>query len=242
MSDMNYNLNPCPFCGANVKAGCGPWLESDQYHYSSVLCTCGASGPKADSQEKAIMAWNCRAYSVQDLLWDPFDFQVDNDELSGKLNSIDFSCILQLLSSESKTGVLHLSHGRKVSALYLKEGKVIAASSNYAPRLGQILFDKGLLSLKKLQKVLNRAKATGKRVGEMLLDLGYISQDTLRAVISQQINETVQELVLWNEGEYQYRDYTIEFDERAIEDISTVGMMLDAFRKLDELNEVHAIV
>jgi len=239
---MDYNLHPCPFCGANVKKNGRNWLGYDKHHDFSVTCLCGVLGPKADSKEKAIMAWNARAYSKQDMLWDPFDFPEDNVDLKGKLKSVDFSCMLQILSSENKTGILKLTQGQKISALCLKDGQVIAASSNYGPQLGQILFDKGLISLEKLQKVLDTAKATGKRMGETLLDLGFIKQDTLKGIISQQINETVQGLVLWKEGNFQYRDCPIEFDERGVENVSVMGMMLDAFRNLDELAEASPMV
>lgn len=242
MSDIDYSLNPCPFCGADVKQGNSIWLEHDKYHYFSVSCTCGAFGPKVDSKEKAIVAWNVREYPDQDMTWNPFNFKEDNVDLSGKLKSVDFSCILQILSSESKTGILNVSHGRKMSAFCLKEGQVIAASSDYRPQLGHILLNKGLISLEKIQKVLEKAKTSGKRMGEILLDMDYINQDTLKGIISQQINETVQGVVLWEDGDFQFQDCPVEFDERGVENISVMGMMLDAFRNVDESAEVQLLV
>jgi len=237
MSDINYSLNPCPFCGADVKMGNRKWLAYDKRHDFSVSCTCGASGQKADSKEKAIVAWNVREYAARDMIWNPFDFREDNVGLSGNLKSVDFSCILQILCSENKTGILKVSHGQKMSAFCLKEGQVIAASSNYRPQLGHILFNKGLITLEKIQKVLQKAKSSGKRMGEMLLDMGYIKQDTLKGIISEQINETVQGVVLWANGDFQFRDCPVEFDERGVENISVMGLMLDAFRNVDESAE-----
>jgi Lar family restriction alleviation protein len=183
---MDYDLNTCPFCGKNVKEDGTTWMSHDQHHYFSIACPCGAFGPKTESKEKAIMAWNMREYSTCDLFWNPFDFQKDGDAvgLDGNLKSISFSCVLQILSSEIKTGVLQLTHAQKISALCLKDGQVIAASSNYGQPLGQILFDKGL--------------------------------------------------VLWEEGIFQFRDRPIEFDERGIENISVMAMMLDALRITEE--------
>ena len=122
----------------------------------------------------------------------------------------------------------------------LVNGQVIAASSNHGPQLGQILFEKGLISLKKLQKVLNEAQSTGRHLGETLLDRGLIKQGPLKSVIRLQINQTIQDLVQWQEGLFQYRDGPIEFDERGIEDISIMGMMLDALRLSDELTDTQA--
>lgn len=240
MSYMDYNLFACPFCAANVKEDGHTWLNHNQDHYFTISCSCGANGPKKDNKEKAMMAWNTRECSIGDFPWNPFDFQKHSDliDLKGKLKSVDFSSILQILLSEDKTGVLQLSQGQKISALCLKDGQVIAASSNYGPQLGQILFDKGLISLENLQKVLENAKESGKRLGETLLNLGYISQDSLRGVISQQIEKTIQELIRWQDGTFQYRDCPIEFDERGIGNINIMGMMLDALRISDELADI----
>jgi len=236
---MDYNLIACPFCAADVKDGRDDWLSHDHDHYFSVSCACGAMGPKKDNKEKAIMAWNTRDYSASDLIWNPFNFKEDMDlmDIKGKLRAIGFSSVLQILSAENKTGILQLSQGQKTSALCLKDGQVIAASSNHGPQLGQILFERGFVSLKRLQKVLDEAKASGRHLGETLLDLGHISQETLKSVIRQQIKQTIQGLVRWQEGIFQYRDGPIEFDERGIENISIMGMMLDAFRLSDELTD-----
>jgi len=243
MSYMDYNLNSCPFCSANVKDSGHDWLSHDKHHSFSISCFCGAFGPKKDSKEKAIMAWNTRPYSAQNLFWNPFDFHKDTDgmDIKGNLGSLSFSSILQILSTENKTGILQLSHGQRISAICLKEGRVIAASSNYGQQLGQILFNKGLVSLEKLQSVLDNAKLSGKRLGETLLEMGYVSQDALKSVIREQINETIQGLVLWEEGVFQYRDCSIEFDERGIEDTSIMGIMLNALIIADEMADTKAI-
>jgi len=240
---MDYNLISCPFCAADVREGRENWLSYDQHHYFSVACSCGAFGPKKNSKEKAVMAWNKRNYSDGELIWNPFDFQENTGsmDMKGKLKSIGFSSVLQILSMEDKTGILQISQSQKASALCLKNGQVIAASSNHGPQLGQILIERSFISPEKLKKVLEETKPSGRRLGETLLDLGYISQKELKNVILQQIRQTIQELVLWQEGSFQYRDSPIEFDERGIEKISTMGIMLDALRISDELADNQAL-
>ncbi len=244
MSYFDYNLYSCPFCGADVKENRSTWMSVAPQHkkHFSISCSCGVFGPQEDNREKAIMSWNTRKNIAQDLLWNPFQFRGDVDlvDFKGKLKALGFSCILQILSSENKTGVLQLSHGQKLSAICLKDGQVLAASSNYGPQLGKILFDKGLVSLNKLQEVLDKAKETGKHLGETLLDMGYIEEDILKDVIRQQIKETIHELMFWEEGDFLYRDSSIEFDERSVENISVMGIMLDALRISDELIDTTA--
>ena len=68
----------------------------------------------------------------------------------------------------------------------------------------------------------------------MLLDLGYVSEDELRELIHHQIREAVLDLSLWGEGEFAYHECQVEFDQRGVEDINTMGLILEAARVIDE--------
>ena len=238
MPSIEKDLHACPFCGSNESKGFRRHLSVALEEKSdfAVSCLCGATGPTEDSKEKAIDAWNSRDHYEQYLLWNPFrlprsTFSVD---LKGSLKSLGLSTILQILSSENKTGVLLLTHGRTKRAICLKDGKIIAASGKEGLRLGQFLCDQERISHKQLQEALERARETGRRVGEVLLDLGYISENSLKELIRHQIREAVLEISLWLEGDFEYRDCPVDFDERGVEDINTMGIILEAARVFDE--------
>ena len=135
----------------------------------------------------------------------------------------------------------HLHHVRRFHkrgqtqiALCLKDGKIIAASGNGGLRLGQLLYDKRLISQERLQEALQKANQSGRRVGEVLLDFGYVSEDELRDLIHHQIREAVMDLSIWGEGEFTYQECQVEFDQRGVEDINTMGLILEAARVIDE--------
>ena len=79
-----------------------------------------------------------------------------------------------------------------------------------------------------------QAKKSGRRIGEVLLDLAYVNEDDLRELIRHQIREIVLELSCWKEGDFEFRDYPVEFDERGIEDINIMRIILEAAAKKDE--------
>ncbi len=241
MSYLKYELNLCPFCGADVKQGNKNWLYSDQSHDFSISCLCGANGPKKSSKEKAMMAWNQRETLALDALWEPFDLQEESSGFKGKLKSIDFGSILQFLSTLSKSGILQVFKGNKRSAICLKDGQVIATSSNFGRQLGEIIFDNDQITLEQLHQALEKSKSTGKHLGETILDLGHIDPATLKGFIREQVKETLRELMHWEEGTFQYRDYIIEFDKRGVEAINTVGMLLDVSRISDEITATGSI-
>jgi hypothetical protein len=238
MSDQKRDLRSCPYCGA---VGCGDEeeqlkLTSTSNGHFAVVCVCGVSGPIRDSEDRAIEAWNTREHCEPDLSQQPFNSATGRAEvgIKGNLKSLGLSTILQILSSENKTGVLQFVQGNRIRSIYIRNGKIVAASGREGLRLGQILYGKGMISQEQLQEALEKARETDKRVGEVLLDLGYIEENGLKELIRYQIREAVLDISLWVEGDFEYRDCLLEFDERGVEDVSTMAIILEVAARRDE--------
>ena len=238
MTDLKESLRPCPFCGSGEHEADRTRLKifPDSQSYYSVVCWCGTSGPRRESEKEAVQAWNRREYSDRQAVWNPFDSSKSLVALDfkGNLKSIGLSTILQILSSENKTGILQFSNGQKKKALCLKEGKIIAGSGKPGLQLGQIIYEKGLISPETLLQVLDKAKQAGKRVGEMLLALGYLEEDTLKELIHHQVREVVFDLLSWTEGDFHYQDCEVEFDDVVVEDINAIHLLLESAVRKDE--------
>ncbi|MDM8552495.1 DUF4388 domain-containing protein [Desulfobacterales bacterium HSG2] len=234
---MAYKIKefkPCPFCGRI-------WMIVDTYSDGSyaVRCPCGTVGPVREDKQGAAKAWNTRGQ----LLWNPFRFSIRfskdmlSVDLKGKLDSLDFATVLQMLASGNKTGILQAARGHTKSAVCLKDGNIVAASDSNGLRLGQILYNNRRISHEKLRNALRIAKTSNKMIGEVLLLMKYITPETLRQVIRQQVQETVSELFFWKEGYFEYRDCLVEFDERSTREINTMEIILESAREADERDE-----
>ena len=238
MSDSKDDFKFCPYCGSEEYGdeGLRLRLTSISNGYFAVACFCGAAGPIRNSEESAIEAWNSRDYSNRRLAQHAFSIlpATTSPCLKGNLKSFDFSVVLQIMSSANKTGVLYLKQRQDVRTLFLREGKIIAASGKEGLRLGEIGYCMGLISQIQLQDALVQVKKTGKRMGEVLLDLEYLTEEELKELIRYQIQETVSEVSLWEEGDFEFRNSPVEFDERGIEDINTFRMLLEASVRKDE--------
>ena len=238
MSQQERDFQSCPFCDADECGDEGVRLRllSTSDGYFAVTCYCGATGPVRDSKEKAIEAWNRRDFSKGDAAQYWFNSSLTPAQvgLRGNLQSFDFSMVLQIVSKGEKTGVLYFRQGEDVRALHLRDGNLIAACGSEGLRLGQIGCGKGFISQEQLQEVLVEAKKSGRRMGEVLLDLAYINEDDLKELIRYQIREIVLELSCWKEGDFEFRDYPVEFDERGIEDINIMRIILEAAARRDE--------
>ncbi|OQX05398.1 MAG: hypothetical protein BWK80_52235 [Desulfobacteraceae bacterium IS3] len=236
---MSYTIKefkPCPFCGRI-------WMFLDSYPegYFAVRCLCGANGPKKTDKREAIEGWNTRD---RHLLWNPFRLSIrfPKDILSvdfkGSLDSVDFASVLQMLASGDKTGILSVIRDHARSAICLKDGNIIAASDTTGLRLGQILYNNGMISHQRLQEALKEAKKSGRMIGETLLSMGYVTQDILKQVIHQQVQEAVLELFFWKEGYFEYRDCVVDFDKDGIHAVSTMEIIMESVRRLDEWDEL----
>ena len=238
MSQQERDFQSCPFCDPSEYGDEGVRYRviSTSNGYYAVTCYCGAAGPIRDSEEKAIEAWNRRDFSKGDAAQHLFSaaFTPGQVGLRGDLQSFDFSMILQVVSKGEKTGVLYFRRGEEVRALHLRDGNLIAAGGSEGLRLGQIGCGHGFISQEQLQEVLVEAKKSGRRMGEVLLDLAYISEDDLKELIRHQIREIVLEISCWEEGDFEFRDYPVEFDERGIEDINIMRIILEAAARRDE--------
>jgi hypothetical protein len=179
-----------------------------------------ANTPVPGRKQKIIEPLNTRDQSDSHLVLNPFGIAIGKIPVSlkGDLNSFGLHTVLKTLSIEKKTGIILLSRGRARRALCLRKGNVIAASGNSRFRLGQILFDEGLISREKLEDALKKSSECGKRLGEVLLDEGYISEGILKGLIQHQTQKVVNRLSNWREGHFEYRECSVEFNNRGITD------------------------
>ncbi len=238
MVDLEKGLKPCPFCETKEKGDdkIRMHLAENSEGYFTVVCWCGGSGPIMESKRTAIEAWNARGPDDRQRVQYPFDSSECSNPVGfrGNLKSVALPTILQILSTDNRTGVLHFEQGQAIRAICLKDGRIVAASGRERQRLGQILYDRGLISQEQLEEALEKTKEEKKRLGEVLLDLGYINEDSLKELIRYQIQEAVLDISLWAEGDFEYRDCQMEFDERGVDDISTMRIVLEAAARKDE--------
>src|SRR5262245_7737020 len=93
----------------------------------------------------------------------------------GQLSQLPLPDILEHLRSSESTGILSLVSGGARKALYLKDGRVVFASSNLPnDRLGEILIRDGKITVEEYEASI-RAIHKGKRQGKALVEMGALS-------------------------------------------------------------------
>ncbi len=154
---------------------------------------------------------------------------------------------MQFIHLGKRTGTLLLRRGNEEGMIGFHEGRLISTQSPKTPRLGDLLLSSGLLDAASLQAAVATQQASEERrsLGKILVGEGTLEEDQLREVISQQIEQTVSELVDWESGSFEFAVNDLApVDEIGLfpsdvvpgSDINTQMVLLEAARILDERN------
>jgi|APIni6443716594_1056825.scaffolds.fasta_scaffold22410_2 hypothetical protein len=122
--------------------------------------------------------------------------------LSGNLSEIRLPTLLMSLYRDRETGVLTLKDERFTKGLYIKEGKVVyATTSDPDQRLGECLLRRGIITLKQYDLSENEV-LLGRQQGRALVDMGALTSSELLEGVTQQLYEVIISLFHYRTGTY----------------------------------------
>ena len=142
--------------------------------------------------------------------------------LRGNLQDVSLPKILVWLNRKRQTGTLSVSTDVFTKRLYIINGEVIYASSNYQDdRLGEMLLKAGKINLQQYEHSVEVLKRTGKKQGAILVELGYIAPKDLFWGVKYQVREIIYSLFQLEKGLYEFSQGELPED-----DIITLKMSL----------------
>jgi len=156
--------------------------------------------------------------------------------LSGRIETVSFQGILQLLCKENKTGILRIRNDQGMEyQLILLEGNIQYAIQAFKEaRLGRLLIRDNVLSEEILDRCLNKAKKQKKALGKVLVEEGHITSQQLENYLYKQILEILITIFQWKKGEYSYNDQKLNLKWLVVLKISTLQLLMDALQQIDE--------
>jgi len=117
--------------------------------------------------------------------------------------------MLENLRSSKATGSLALQKGGVEKRIYVKEGRIIFASStDPRDRLGDSLVRAGKLSRANLEQalVLYKKSAGLKKMGAILVENGFVPPKELFNGLKIQVKDIIFSLLLWEEGTFVFEE------------------------------------
>ena len=163
--------------------------------------------------------------------------------LKGNLESFHCATILQLLCSESKTGVVQLKNGPYEIKIIFKQGNIIYAQEmGKKDRLSQTLVKNGIISSEQLQECLSKAREKNIPLGSYLVNKGYISRETLVRFVSVQVEEILYAPFLWKKGTFEYKSVGFNLDGMIAVNLNVMKIILEGSRRIDEMSIVRKLI
>jgi hypothetical protein len=167
--------------------------------------------------------------------------------ISGSLEDVSVADVMQFIHLGRRTGTLMLRREGERGMIGFHRGKLVSAGSPNTPKLGALLMRTDLLRQGDLDEAVRIQESEPERrsLGQILISIEAVSPETLRRVISQQIEQTISELVRWDKGTFEFVvDDLRPVDDIALypgdvvpdADINTQMVLLEAARIFDERN------
>ncbi len=155
--------------------------------------------------------------------------------LSGNLDTIPLTSIIQLLCNEDKTGILKVGNGGSEYQIFFWEGSVTYAIETRKPaRLVDLMVNAGVINRDQVKECLNIAKTKKQAFGKTVVEESFITSETLKYFIYKQVEEIMYTLFQWTEGEFYYSDSQLNSRWMDIVDLNTLKLTMEALKLVDE--------
>jgi hypothetical protein len=163
-------------------------------------------------------------------------------ELTGRLAVFPAQNLLQWALTERVTGTLVVRRNQREKKVGFRKGRIVDCRSNQPQELfGQFLLIHGHLDAEPLSRALGVARSERRPLGEAIGQLGLLDEPTLRGALARSLSESVQDLFLWKQGLFFFRDEDVA-SRRLEADLDTTGILLEGTRWIDEAAEIRRVL
>ena len=162
--------------------------------------------------------------------------------LTGNLRTMSLPDILQWIAQGQKTGTLHLERRSIQKRIVVREGQIFSSWSN-DPResLGQFLIRERMVTEEQLFKALLGQEEKGRLIGSILVSEGVLDEEDLRLALQAKAEETIYDLFLWPEGEFEFKEGEFPYDVLIYFEMPVTPVILEGIRRVDEWNRIRAV-
>lgn len=126
--------------------------------------------------------------------------------ISGSLEDVAVSDVLQFISLGKRTGTLELERDGERARLGFHEGTLVTAQAPGAPRLGDLLLESKRVDADTLQQAVSeQATSTVRRsLGQILVEGGQVAPEVVQRVIKLQLERAVEQVLSWERGSFDF--------------------------------------
>ncbi len=163
--------------------------------------------------------------------------------ITGNLETMELSELLQWVSQGTKTGTLLIDDGRVKKKVFFREGRIISSSSS-DPReyLGHFLVSHGHITEEELSKAIAMQEQSGMLLGKILTTNGAISEDDLHRLLRMKAEESIYDLFSWTEGEFRFVDDDLPERTMVPMNLDVTSILLEGVQRVDEWGRIREVI
>lgn len=162
--------------------------------------------------------------------------------MRGELGTFSMAEILQLIGSQEKSGVLRVKSKGKAAVLFFEGGQVVSARERRQGAKDPFLFylhESGAIGLEDLNKVMEIRQGDGGDTVDILLREKVVGKDALGERLSEYATQTLETIVKWETGTYDFRANTNgNPDSDIMKPLRLEAILMEALRRKDEVEEI----
>ncbi len=152
---------------------------------------------------------------------------------------MQFSELLQWLSTGVKTGTLIVRGAPGEKRIYFKEGKVVSSSSTVEREfLGRFLVGFGFITEEELLRALQVQQESKVLLGKILVMIGAIREEELADLLRLKAAETIYDVFLWDDGSFAFIDGEIPALSMVPMSTDVTGLVMEGLRRFDEWRRI----
>lgn len=151
--------------------------------------------------------------------------------MQGQLGEKLVADLIREISANNSSGLLRLSRGKSIKAIFFESGVPVFAISNLtAEQLDNRLIKDGLANNEQIEQAKQKAgKAT--RPGRALVEMGVLTEEALREIVRDQVKGIIFSLFEWNQGDYLF-DERIRATHEVTLDVTAADIILEGTRQI----------
>lgn len=155
--------------------------------------------------------------------------------LSGDLQTMPVTDLLQWIETTRKTGIIEFKRGVEWKKIFLQKGQILfVSSSQEKEKIGRFLIKNGALREEDLYDCLEENERTGKKLTQILEDRKLITHEQLYAQVVLLIKEILFDLFQWEKGTFLFHDRKLPEGVKGPLALATGQILFGVMARIDE--------
>ncbi len=152
---------------------------------------------------------------------------------------MQFSELLQWLSTGLKTGTLIVQGSSGEKRIYFQNGRIVSSSSTVEREfLGRFLVGFGFITEEELLRALDVQRESNVLLGKILVMIGAIREEELADLLRLKAAETIYDVFLWEEGTFAFLDGEVPNLATVTISSDVTGIVMEGLRRYDEWQRI----